>query len=186
MTGNEVSTSSPRSFVTVVSGYPRSGTSLMLQMLEAGGLPVLRDDVFRPPDERNPRGYYEINAALSLGEQGQGTDWVAEAVGAGVKVIAFQLKFLPTRFDYRVVFMRRRVTEVLASSGAFGMLRTDSPLDEREKVMAYKTEYVVYEAWLQRQGHFRTIFINYNDLLENLQDPSRRYAPSSTPLPQPR
>jgi hypothetical protein len=153
------------SYVTVVSGYPRSGTSLMMQMLEAGGLPVLRDDAFRPPDERNPRGYYEIEAALNLGAEGQSTDWVADARGKAVKVIAYQLQFLPTEFDYRVVFMRRRIAEVLASSGEFKMLRADSPLSEREKIMAYKTEYVLYEAWLAKQAHLPAVFIDYNDLL---------------------
>jgi hypothetical protein len=51
---------STHTFITIVSGYPRSGTSLMMQMLEAGGLPVLRDEQFRPADERNPRGYYGL------------------------------------------------------------------------------------------------------------------------------
>ncbi len=140
-------------FITIVTGYPRSGTSLMMQMLEAGGLPVLRDDAFRPPDERNPRGYYEIEAALKLGAEGQTTDWVAGAQGKAVKIIAYQLRFLPPEFAYRVVFMRRRVAEVLASSGEFKLLREDSPLTEREKMLSYKTEYVVYEAWLMKQAH---------------------------------
>ena len=155
-----------RPFVTVVSGYPRSGTSLMMQMLEAGGLPVLRDEAFRPADERNPRGYYEIRAALSLGAEGQSTDWVTGARGKAVKVIAYQLQYLPAEHDYRVVFMRRRIAEVLASSGELKLLRADSPLSAREKVMAYKTEYALYEAWLLRQPHMSAAFVSYNDLLD--------------------
>ena len=138
-----------------------------MQMLEAGGLPVLRDDKFRPADERNPRGYYEIKAALSLGAAGQTTDWVADAQGKAVKVIAFQLRHLPTEFKYRVIFMRRRIAEVLASSGKFKLLREDSPLSERQKIMAYKTEYVLYEAWLLKQAHMPALFVNYNDLLDS-------------------
>ena len=46
-------------FITVVSGLPRSGTSLMMQMLSAGGLPALTDDL-READESNPRGYFEF------------------------------------------------------------------------------------------------------------------------------
>jgi hypothetical protein len=153
-------------FITIVSGYPRSGTSLMMQMLEAGGLPVLRDENFHPADERNPRGYYEIKAALELGAEGQTTDWVAGAQGKAVKVIAYQLRFLPPEFNYKVVFMRRRIAEVLASSGKFKLLREDSPLSEREKIMAYKTEYVVYEAWLMKQAHLPALFVNYNDLMD--------------------
>ena len=157
---------SNHSFITIVSGYPRSGTSLMMQLLEAGGLPVLRDDNYRPADERNPRGYYEIAAAMSLGAAGQTTDWVAGAQSKGVKVIAWQLRFLPPEFTYRVVFMRRRVAEVLASSGKYPLLRQDSPLTEREKMLSYKTEYVVYEAWLMQQAHLPALFVNYNDLLD--------------------
>ena len=162
---------SARPFVTVVSGYPRSGTSLMMQMLEAGGLPVLRDEAFRPADERNPRDYYEIREALSLGAEGQTTDWVAGARGKAVKVIAYQLQYLPPDHDYRVVFMRRRIAEVPASRGELQMLRTDSPLSEPEKVMAYKTEHALYEAWLLRPTHMPAVFVSYNDLLTDAAGP---------------
>ena len=161
-------------FITIVSGYPRSGTSLMMQMLEAGGMPVLRDEKYRPADERNPRGYYEIREALGLGAEGQTTDWVAGAQGKAVKVIAYQLRFLPPEFNYKVIFMRRRIAEVLASSGKFKLLREDSPLSEREKIMAYKTEYVVYEAWLMKQPHLPPLFVDYNDLLESPGAPVAR------------
>jgi len=171
MIADATSVAPARPFVTVVSGYPRSGTSLMMQMLAAGGLPVLKDESFRPTDERNPRGYYEIKDALSLGGEEQSTDWVAGAPGKAVKVIAYQLQYLPPDYDYRVVFMRRRIAEVLASSGEFQMLRTDSPLSEPEKVMAYKTEYALYEAWLLRQAHMRAVFISYNDLLQGPASP---------------
>lgn len=137
----------------------------MMQMLEAGGLPVMRDETFRPANELNPCGYYEIPSALSLGAEGQTTDWVADVQGKAVKVIAYQLRFLPPRFNYRVIFMRRRIAEVLASSGKFKLLREDSPLSEREKIMSYKTEYVVYESWLLKQAHLPTIFISYNDII---------------------
>jgi hypothetical protein len=157
---------SAHSFITVVSGYPRSGTSLMMQMLEAGGLPVLRDDTYRPADERNPRGYYEIKPAMALGTEGHAMDWVEGALGKGVKVIAYQLRFMPPEFEYRIVFMRRRIDEILASSGQFKLLREDSPLSEREKILAYKTEYVLYEAWLMKQPHLPALFVNYNDLMD--------------------
>lgn len=187
MRADATSAAPARPFVTVVSGYPRSGTSLMMQMLEAGGLPVLKDESFRPTDERNPRGYYEIKEALSLGAEGQTTDWVAGARGTAVKVIAYQLQYLPPEIDYRVVFMRRRIAEVLASSGEFQLLRADSPLSEREKVMAYKTEYALYEAWLLRQTHLRAVFVSYNDVLERPARPVAEVcafldAPPAAPL----
>ena len=127
---------------------------------------LLRLVVPHPADECNLRGYYEIKDALSLGAEGQTTDWVAGAQGKAVKVIAYQLRFLPPEFEYRIVFMRRRVDEVLASSGKFKLLREDSPLSEREKILAFKTEYVLYEAWLMKQPHLPALFVNYNDLMD--------------------
>jgi hypothetical protein len=137
----------------------------MMQMLEAGGLPVLVDEAFSSADEHNPRGYYEIEAVSKLGAERQTGDWLAGAQGKAVKVFAPELRFLPPEFNYRVVFMRRRIAEVLASSGKFKLLREDSPLSEREKIMSFKTEYVVYEAWLMKQPHLLAIFISYNDLI---------------------
>ena len=57
----------PPDFITVVSGYPRSGTSMMMRILEAGGLEALKDDESRPPSEHNPKGFYEFGPALRLG-----------------------------------------------------------------------------------------------------------------------
>lgn len=78
---------------------------------------------------------------------------VADTKGKTVKVIAYQLRFLPNDFNYKIIFMRRHIAEVLASSGKFKFLRENSPLSEREKVLAFKTEHVCYEAWLMKQAH---------------------------------
>jgi len=156
-----------QSFITIVSGYPRSGTSLMMQMLEAGGMPVLHDKSFRPPDEHNPRGYYESEAAADLGVEGSTTDWLLDARGSAVKVMAYRLRLLPTDLDYRVVFMRRRIAEVLASTGDFSLIRDNVTLSESEAVLAYKTEYLMYEAWLAKQDHLSATFIDYNALIDS-------------------
>src|SRR5258708_19458598 len=100
-----------RDFVTIVSGLPRSGTSMMLRMLEAGGLPILTDGV-RGADEDNPHGYLEWEAVKSLQRD---ASWVAAARGKGVKVIYYFLRDLPVDCHYRVIFMRRDIAEVLAS-----------------------------------------------------------------------
>jgi len=153
-------------FITVVSGYPRSGTSLMMQMLAAGGMSVLVDE-FRKADEHNPRGYFEYERALKLGGKDETTDWVTDAQGKAVKVIAYQLQHLPAAFDYRVIFMKRKIAEVLASWGKMGLVRTDVQLSEREQILGFKTEYAIYEARLVRQTNTQVLFIQYNDLLAN-------------------
>jgi hypothetical protein len=103
-----------RSFVTIVSGLPRSGTSLLMQMLRAGGMPVLADDA-RPPDTDNPAGYLEYAPVLRTATD---ANWVAAAPGHAVKVIYALLRHLPRGFAYRVLWMRRDLDEVIASQQA--------------------------------------------------------------------
>mgnify|MGYP001577310805 CR=1 FL=1 len=97
--------------ITVVSGLPRSGTSLMMQILEAGGLPVLCDGV-RTPDANNPRGYYEYEKVKGMGRD---ASWIGEAEGKVVKVVSLLLYHLPPDHRYRVIFMTRRMDEILSS-----------------------------------------------------------------------
>ena len=155
----------PPDFITVVAGYPRSGTSMMMRILEAGGLEVLKDDEFRPPSEHNPKGFYEFGPALRLGREGESTNWVKTAVGKAIKVIAYQLRHLHPEHTYKVIFMRRKVKEILASSEKMGLMREDIELSEREQVLSYKMEFVLYEVWLMRQPNMEAIFLSYNDVL---------------------
>lgn len=155
--------SMPTRFVTVVSGYPRSGTSLMMQMLCAGGMELLTDD-HKAADEHNPRGYFEYAPALRLGSGGQATDWVRQALGRAVKVIIYQLRHLPTAFDYRVIVMRRAVAELVASSNEMTCRQGHNTFDERNRVK-FETGYPFYEAWLLKQPHMRPLLVDYGDLL---------------------
>ncbi|MFH1763519.1 MAG: sulfotransferase domain-containing protein [Gemmatimonadota bacterium] len=98
--------------VVVVSGLPRSGTSMVMQMLEAGGMEAVTDG-HRPPDESNLRGYFELERVKAL-EAGD-VAWVEGAQGRVVKVIAYLLEHLPRTSQYRVIFMVRNLDEVLAS-----------------------------------------------------------------------
>jgi hypothetical protein len=102
-----------RDFVTIVSGLPRSGTSLMMQMLTASGVPPLTDQL-RTPDENNPRGYFEFEAVKQLRSD---RSWLTNARGKSVKIIHLLLSELPTdgTLNFRVILMRRAIEEVLAS-----------------------------------------------------------------------
>ena len=119
-------------FVTVVTGLPRSGTSMMMQMLEAGGLPALSDGR-RSPDDDNPRGYFEYEKVSNLRED---SSWLVDARGKSVKVVAQLLPHLP-RGAYRVIFMDRSLDEViqsqrrmLAHHGKLGARLSDDRLKE--------------------------------------------------------
>jgi LPS sulfotransferase NodH len=97
--------------ITVVSGLPRSGTSLLMQMLAAGGLPPLTD-ASRPADAGNPRGYFEYAPVAALARD---SSWLAQADGRSVKVVVPLLEHLPPGFTYRVLLVLRDLDEVLAS-----------------------------------------------------------------------
>lgn len=102
-----------RTFITVVSGLPRSGTSLLMQMLTAGGI-IPMTDALRQADEDNPKGYFEFERVKALPGD---TAWLPDAQGKAVKVIHRLLKQLPGGYEYRVLFAERALDEVLASQG---------------------------------------------------------------------
>ena len=157
--------------VILVSGLPRSGTSMMMRMLEAGGVPVLTDGT-RTADADNPRGYYELEAVKKTK---QDANWLESAPDKAVKVIYKLLPDMPPGFSYRVLFMRRRLHEVLASQDA--MLRRSKqdlpPMTDAafEKIFGREVDRSL--AWLASQSNFSVLQVDYNRMLE---DPSRELA----------
>lgn len=100
--------------MVIVSGLPRSGTSMMMQMLDAAGIQVLSDGE-RDADESNPRGYFEHEKVKQLARD---NSWLSDSDGTALKVIAQLLPSLPMSRRYRVIFMERDLREILASQRA--------------------------------------------------------------------
>jgi hypothetical protein len=100
--------------VIIVSGLPRSGTSMAMKMLQAAGIEPLQDGI-RTADEDNPKGYFEHERVKDLDKPGTDRTWVRGARGKALKVISFLVPYLPDSNDYRIIFMTRSVEEVLAS-----------------------------------------------------------------------
>ena len=152
--------------VTVVSGLPRSGTSMMMKMLEAGGIPPLTDEI-READTDNPRGYYEFERVKKLDEGD--TAWLEEAQGKAVKVISALLKYLPQGYTYKVIFMRRNMEEILASQKQMLIRRgepTDAASDEElEELFAKHLAQV--QAWVDEQPNVDVLYVSYNETVEN-------------------
>ncbi len=96
--------------VTIVSGLPRSGTSMMMQMLTAGGIAPWKDEV-RVDDDDNPKGYYEYEKVKSLARD---NSWLNDAKGHVIKIVAPLLPSIPAG-SYRIVFMDRDMDEILRS-----------------------------------------------------------------------
>jgi hypothetical protein len=155
-------TEAERPFLTIVSGLPRSGTSLMMKMLEAGGLPVLVDGI-RTADVDNPRGYYEFEPVKRLKED---VSWVAPACGKAVKMVYLLLLDLPPDVEYRVLFMRRNIDEVLASQAA--MLRRlgkSAPLDDARMAALFHDGLAKFDAWVKDRPNFHLLDVSYNALV---------------------
>ena len=150
-------------FITVVSGLPRSGTSLMMQMLAAGGCPLLTDNV-RNPDESNPRGYFELEAVKRLRAD---QSWLEQAPGKAVKIIHLLLRELPTdgRFAYRVIFMKRPIAEVLASQRAMLESQGKQSADAAVLARVYETQLAQADEWLATHSCFRTVAMEYHRVL---------------------
>jgi len=97
--------------IVVVSGLPRSGTSMMMQMMAAAGVPIVTDEE-RAADENNPKGYFEAESIKALPRR---NDWVPASAGRCMKVVAPLVPYLPQGPRYRVIFMQRAIEEVLGS-----------------------------------------------------------------------
>jgi hypothetical protein len=151
--------------ITIVSGLPRSGTSMMMKILEAGGLLPLTDSL-RSADTDNPKGYYEFERVKKL-PKGD-TAWVPEAQGKTVKVIAFLLPHLPTTYNYRIIFMRRAMPEILASQRKMLIHRGEDPdkISDEELTRLYEKHIHQVNTWISSQPHVQRIDVDYNQLLK--------------------
>ena len=149
--------------VTIVSGLPRSGTSMMMKMLEAGGLPPVTDNI-RTADEDNPKGYYELEKVKELKND---ASWVPEARGHVVKVISALLQQLPADQRYSVVFMRRNMHEVLASQRQMLIRRGQEPdkIPDEKMAAMYEKHLAKIEEWLAAQPNVDVHYVRYNDIL---------------------
>ena len=154
--------------VTVVSGLPRSGTSMMMKLLEAGGLLPVTDNI-RTADEDNPKGYYEFERVKQL-PKGD-VAWLPDAQGKVVKVIAALLPHLPGGYEYRVIFMQRAMSEVLASQRQMLIRRGEDPNKIPDDVIAKLFEKHLRQVneWVSQQPHVARLDVNYNEMLKNPQ-----------------
>ncbi len=136
--------------VIVVSGLPRSGTSMMMQMLAAGGVSLLTDGM-RVADEDNPRGYFEFEPARRLSKD---PSWLPKAKGKAVKIVAQLLPNLPQDYEYRVLFMERDMHEVLRSQKKM-LERTAQPgagLSENDLARVFSAQVNAVRRALQRRA----------------------------------
>lgn len=151
--------------VIVVSGLPRSGTSMMMKMLDAAGLPIMTDHE-RTADEDNPKGYFEYERVKDLKEE-QDKSWVRKARGKVLKVISHLLEDLPDDNFYRVILMRRDFDEIIASQNKMLDRRgEDNPVEDAAAKEAYIRHLVDVRFLARKRPNFEMLEIHYTQALE--------------------
>lgn len=163
----------------IVSGLPRSGTSVMMQMLQAAGVPVLTDNQ-RAADADNPQGYLEWEKIKALPGN---AEVIREAHGMAVKVVSPLLCHLPPGHRIRVIFLHRPIDEVLASQKR--MLANQGRPEETEDARLRRTmlehQKSVMAALLQTPNA-ETLIVSYPQLVANPLDEAGKIAAFLKPM----
>ncbi len=150
--------------ITIVSGLPRSGTSLMMQMLDRGGMEAVTDNI-RTADEDNPKGYYEFEKVKKIKED---SSWLKDTRGKVFKMVSMLLLDLPSNENYKIIFMQRNMKEVLASQKKMlERLNQDAGPDDDEMGELLTTHLEKTFSWIDQQTHIYVLYVRYNDLIAN-------------------
>jgi len=152
--------------IIIVSGLPRSGTSMMMKMLASTGFPILTDNL-RSADDDNPEGYFEFERVNNL-KDGD-LSWLPEARGKVVKVISYLLANLPSDFSYKIIFMQRKLEEILASQKQMLIRRgeTTEKISDEDMALLFEKHLSQIQSWLSKQPNMEVLYVNYNQVLES-------------------
>jgi hypothetical protein len=160
--------------IIVVSGLPRSGTSMMMKMLTAAGMTVAQDGI-RSADEDNPKGYFELEKVKEL-DKVQEKGWMKDYRGQVVKVISFLLRDLPPDNNYKVIFMLRELEEVLASQKKM-LERRNEPadaVDDEKMKKNYDNHLRKVRYMLEREANMDVLYVKYDEVVANPRGEAER------------
>jgi len=151
--------------IVLVSGLPRSGTSLAMQLLEAAELPLFTDGK-RIPDEHNPRGYFEHAQILTLP---QNSAWLSDVRGHGLKVIHALIPFLPDNEHYKIIFMNRSLHEVVESQSRMlkSLGRSGGLISQEKLVDSLHQEVQRCKTWMSSQPNISVLELSFSELIFN-------------------
>ena len=149
--------------ITIVSGLPRSGTSMMMQILERGGLEAMTDNI-RKADKDNPKGYYEFEKVKEIDKD---TSWLFDCKNKVVKMVSMLLFDLPDTQKYRIVFMERNMDEILASQKKMleRLNKEDEATDEEIRT-GYIKHLTKVRNWLENKKNFQVLYVSYNNIIK--------------------
>jgi len=160
--------------IIVVSGLPRSGTSMMMNMLTAADLEIVSDRL-RTAEEDNPKGYFEDERVKDL-EKNENRSWLRDCRGKVIKIISFLLKDLPAENRYKVIFMRRDLNEVMASQNKM-LRRRGEPVDEssdQKMIDLYKSHLQKVDFSLKSRPDIEYVDIEYREAVANPREQAER------------
>lgn len=159
--------------IVVVSGLPRSGTSMTMKMLEAGGMQPVTDAI-RSADEDNPRGYFEDERVKDLGHM-EDRSWLRAARGKVIKVVSSLLQYLPDDNFYKVIFMRRNLHEVLASQAKMLDRRGEAAqTSDEELIKMFESHLEKVEFQLRFRPWFDALYVDHRSVLSDPAGAARR------------
>ena len=157
--------------ILIVSGLPRCGTSMMMKMLEAGGIEAVVDNI-RQSDEDNPRGYYEFEKVKKIDKD---ASWLGETRGKVFKMVSMLLYHLPVGYRYKIVFMKRRMEEMLASQKKMLERKGVQPNQADEQITRLYGDHLKdVEKWLQGRKDIEVLYVNYNEVLSDPASNAKR------------
>jgi hypothetical protein len=156
----------------IVSGLERSGTSLIMQILRAGGVPCAFDTASRPPDDNNPRGYFELEGGKIISRLRDGAFPLAEYRGRFIKITAYGMKFLPPG-QYRVIYTERHIDEVLDSMEKMAKIQD---ADRAGTAAAFSKLNEMTKAQLGGRPDVKLLLVNYNAIVREPAPEVRRIA----------
>jgi len=151
------------SSIVIVSGMPRSGTSMLMKALKDGGLEPLTDGV-RTPNEDNPNGYFEYEPVKNLKND---NSWMKDAIGKSVKIIYKHLNLLPTDYQYKIIFVERNIDEIISSQKKMliNMGKKNTFSNQVLKIV-FEKEIQKTKQWLLK-NKFEVLYVWYNLILSD-------------------
>jgi hypothetical protein len=156
--------------IVVVSGLPRSGTSMMMQMLDRGGMDILQDEL-READISNPKGYYEFEPVKALYKD---NSWLEKARNMGVKIVAPLLRYLDGQYRYKVIFMNRDIHEVIQSQQK--MLGKDKEVFPMHLYNQFQRLLKSVTSWQKVEPGVEILYVNHRDVIEDPETVARQVA----------
>jgi hypothetical protein len=156
--------------IVIVSGLPRSGTSLMMQMLDHGGIAVVTDNI-RTADTDNPRGYYEYEAVKAIERD---ASWLPSTRGKAFKMVSQLLYHLPATEQFRIIFMERDMEEMCISQEKM-LERLGRPAAPREQIItAFQKHLERLRPWLAKQPNMQVLYVRYRDVVQQPAEEAQR------------